>query len=60
MTISTVDRTESYARSLRAGFIKNLAFERESATTVCQRLNPLAHSFFIQNDIITRSRQFLK
>ena len=44
---STVDRTESHARSLRVGFIKNLAFGRESATSASGAHPSGAHSFFL-------------
>ena len=45
MRISTADRAESYARSLRARFIKNFAFGRESATSASE-VNPSgAHTF---------------
>jgi len=45
MKISTADRAESYARSLRVRFIKNFAFGRESATSASEVYPSGAHSF---------------
>ena len=55
INISTVDRTESYARSLRVEFIENLAFGRESATSASEVHPSGAHTFRI--DISKNSRQ---
>ena len=47
MKISTADRAESYARSLRVRFIKNFAFGRESATSASEVHPSGAHTFFL-------------
>ena len=51
MKISTADRAESYARSLRVRFIKNFAFGRESATSASEVHPSGAHTFLYAEKI---------